>query len=299
MTTPSDKADFGKYGNKNRKFLAGIYKPKPDEVFMRLSPPINVTLPSKYDLRTFVGNIEIYNQGSIGSCTAQAIAYAYKIMSIRKNRRPVSISRLFVYYNVRKMIGKVNEDSGGYIKDGFASMQKEGACLERFWPYVESWFTRTPSFGCYQEARNHRVSRYNSQLDPRNMVQSIKQCIALGLPVVIGVMVYESFQSKQTAKTGYIPIPNPLIEPLMGGHAMCVVGYDDEKQHFIVVNSWSEAWGDKGYCYIPYAFIANNDLCNDCHAFMEVELRLLGDDTEVPEDIFRCSTNLVNNCELC
>ena len=64
----------------------------------------------------------------------------------------------------------------------------------------------------------------------------------------------------------------------VGGHAVCCVGYDDMKQHFIVLNSWGTEWGDRGYCYIPYQFIVNNDLCNDCHAFLDVELKLLGTD---------------------
>ena len=93
---------FGKLGNKNRKFLAEIYKPQPSEVFMKLSPPKR-PLPYMYDIRSLVGNIEIYNQGGLGSCTANAIASAYKIMSLVRYKRVVSLSRLFLYYNERVM----------------------------------------------------------------------------------------------------------------------------------------------------------------------------------------------------
>ena len=65
---------FGKYGNENRKFLKGIYKPKANETFMKLSAPLNITIPVKYDLRLIFGEIEVYNQGGLGSCTANAIA---------------------------------------------------------------------------------------------------------------------------------------------------------------------------------------------------------------------------------
>ena len=142
----------GRLGNENRKYLKTIYKPKPTETFMKLAPRANITIPPKCDLRSLVGNIEIYNQGSLGSCTANAIASAYKIMSIIQKGKSVAISRLFVYYNERQMIGKVFEDSGAYIKDGFTSMQNKGSCLESLWPYVESWFTFQPSFPCYREA---------------------------------------------------------------------------------------------------------------------------------------------------
>lgn len=185
----NEDQDYGPLGNKNRKFLVGIYKPAPSTLFMKLSEPLK-TLPPSHDIRSVTGSIEIYNQGSLGSCTANAIAGAYKMMAIHKYRRAVSISRLFVYFNERVMIGKVNEDSGAFIKDGFLSMQSQGACLEVFWPYIESQFRTMPPAFCYNEARKHQTVSYNSQLNPLTMVQSIKLCLVQNLPVVIGVMVY-------------------------------------------------------------------------------------------------------------
>ena len=268
----------GKFANQNRKFLPALYRPAPTELFMKLAPPDIIAKPVKYDLRLLTGPIEIYNQGGLGSCTANAIAGAYKIMSIIKYRKSTAISRLFVYYNERKIINQINVDSGAFIKDGFTSMQTQGACLEMYWPYVESQFAVQPTPYCYNEAKKHQSSVYNSQLDPRTMVQSIKQCLMLNLPVVIGIMVYESFESNQTAQTGLVPYPNVQTEKLLGGHALCCVGYDDTLNHFVVLNSWGNTWGDQGYCYIPYAYIANNDLCSDCHAFLNVELKMFGDD---------------------
>ena len=65
-------------------------------------------------------------------------------ISLIRYRKPVSISRLFVYYNERAMIGTVHEDSGAYIKDGFLSMQGQGACLEKSWTYNEAMFRIVP-----------------------------------------------------------------------------------------------------------------------------------------------------------
>ena len=290
-------SEFGELGNQNRKFLKGIYQPKPTEIFMKVNSSPQ-PLPSKCDLRNICGLIDIYNQGSLGSCTANAIAGAYKILALIKYNKYVSISRLFVYYNEIVMIGKIFEDSGAFIKDGFLSMQSQGACLEKFWPYNENQFRVMPSLPCYNEARLHRTHSYNSQLDPTDMVQSIKQSLALNLPVVIGVLVYESFQSDQAARTGFIPYPNTQTEKLLGGHALCCVGYDDNANHFIVLNSWGQVWGDRGFCYIPYPFIANNNLCNDCHAFFDVELRLVGE--EDSHDLtFNCfSPKIFNSCNV-
>ena len=268
--------DFGLYGQCNRKFLPGIYKPKPNEVFLKISAPSKVPLPAKYNICEVIGlqYIMVYDQGRIGSCTANAIASAYNIMNIIKNRRTIYLSRLFIYYNERAFIGKIEEDSGAYIKDGFKSMQKEGACLEKHWPYIESKFAKRPDPFCYHEARNHRTNIYNPPIDPRTMVMSMKLCISMKMPVVIGVLVYESFVTDEVSKTGYIPIPNTQTEKLIGGHAVLCVGYNDETQHFTFLNSWSNSFGNQGYGYKPYQFVGNNDLCNDCHSFLNVELRL-------------------------
>ena len=43
-------------------------------------------------------------------------------------------------------------------------------------------------------------------------------------------------------------------EPVLGGHAVAAVGYDDAAQCFIIRNSWGAGWGDRGYCYMPYQY---------------------------------------------
>ena len=87
----------------------------------------------------------------------------------------------------------------------------------------------------------------------------MKTALAESLPVVIGIDVYESFESDEVAKTGIVPIPGKK-EQLLGGHAVCVVGYDDSKNWLIVRNSWGTSWGNKGYFYLPYKY---HDLLGD------------------------------------
>ena len=98
----------------------------------------------------------------------------------------------------------------------------------------------------------------------------MKNCLLSGLPVVFGFGVYESFESEEVAKTGIMPIPNKN-EKLLGGHAVMAVGYDDEKEHFIIRNSWGLEWGDRGYFYMPYTFIINQKMCSDFWCIENVE----------------------------
>ena len=59
-----------------------------------------------------------------------------------------------------------------------------------------------------------------------------------------------------------MPMPTP-DENVAGGHAVCAVGFDDNKQAFIVRNSWGTSWGANGYFYMPYAFISNEEYASD------------------------------------
>ena len=103
-------------------------------------------------------------------------------------------------------------------------------------------------------------------------MNSIKQCLANNLPVVIGILVYSSFESEMVAKSGYVPMPDTQTEKLLRGHALVIVGYDDFKGVVIIQNSWSNVWGDHGFGYISYAFISDPYLTSDCHAITKTEI---------------------------
>lgn len=90
----------------------------------------------------------------------------------------------------------------------------------------------------------------------------MKGCLASGYPFVFGFAVYESFMSQDVAKTGVVPMPQPN-EDLVGGHCVVAVGYQDDKQCFIVRNSWGSDWGMDGYCVMPYGYLMQLQLAAD------------------------------------
>jgi C1A family cysteine protease len=90
----------------------------------------------------------------------------------------------------------------------------------------------------------------------------MKNCLASGFPFTFGFSVYQSFETKEVAQTGIVPLPQPN-ETLLGGHCVVAVGYDDEKQLFKCRNSWGTDWGDKGYFYMPYQYMSNPNLVSD------------------------------------
>jgi C1A family cysteine protease len=207
--------------------------------------------PSIVDLRAFCSPIE--NQGSLGSCTGQAIAGAIELLN-KRNRKPTDVSRLFIYYYERLLLGTVNYDSGAYIRDGIKATNHYGASLESYWPYDIRKFKQEPISEAKTDALQRKVTRYERVNDFNGCIDALSN----GYPVVMGFRVYDSFMSKNVAKTGIMPYPNTKRERLLGGHAVLLVGYNKSKKVFIARNSWGTNWGDKGYFYMPFDIVKPN-----------------------------------------
>ncbi len=214
-------------------------------------------LPDSADLRP--GCPPVWDQLSLGSCTAQAIAAALEF-DRRKQQLPDFVpSRLFIYFNERVMEHTVSSDSGAQIRDGIKSVAKIGVCPESEWPYIISQFAVKPPQKCYQDAKLDRAVSYQRVQQSLTQMQG---CLASGIPFVAGISVYESFESDSVAKTGMVPMPHPT-EQLLGGHAILICGYDVTKKAFTFRNSWGDSWADKGYGYLPFDYLLDSNLSDD------------------------------------
>lgn len=230
-----------------------------DKVFdwTRHSKNTAAKLPASVDLRE-AQNYPVYEQGDLGSCTANALCAAFQYMQRREGLQDFRPSRLFVYYNERDMEGSLKQDSGARLRDGIKSLYKCGVCDERLWPYNVETFKKKPTPECYEAAKQNCCVVYARV---EQTVESLKGCLAAGFPFVFGFLVFCELLAGDAASSGVMEWP-PLGTP-HGGHAVQACGYDDERQCFIVRNSWGEAWGDKGFFYMPYKFIVHPQLCHD------------------------------------
>jgi C1A family cysteine protease len=220
--------------------------------------PMKGPLPAAVDLRKKCA--PVVDQGTLGSCTGNAIAGAVQFDRMKQKLKPeFAPSRLFIYYNERAMEGTVSSDSGAMIRDGIKSISKLGVCPEVDWPYVIAKFATKPPTACYASALKYKAVQY--QRVARSLSQ-FKGCLASGYPFVFGFSVYESFESNEVAKTGVAPMPGH-DEKLLGGHAVLAVGYDDAQQRIIVRNSWGTGWGQAGYFTLPYAYLTDANLSDD------------------------------------
>jgi C1A family cysteine protease len=228
-------------------FMARAFK-SPDE------------LPKTMDLRSDMG--PIVDQGALGSCTANAIVSGLREFLLVKNQENwTALSRLFLYWHERQMEGHIEEDSGAFIRDGMKVLQKLGVCPEEDYPYNIPHFRDMPSETAEHHAAQYKISEYHRIPD----LYALKAALAERSPVVIGMTIYESFESSEAAQTGKIPVPKKSTERVLGGHAMLAVGYVDRGKsgHVIVRNSWGTSWGDQGYCYIPYKMFQDPECIMD------------------------------------
>lgn len=205
----------------------------------------------------------VLDQGSLGSCTAQATSNALRYCLRKEGKEDNQPSRLFIYYYSRLLERTVNEDSGAYIRDVMKAVSKYGACTESSseWPYIISKFKQSPPSSCVESAKKH-IPNFQ-YLSVGQTESQLKAALVNGFPIVCGIMIYQSFEDDECMKTGHVPLPNRRTESLYGGHCVLIVGYDDSTREFLMENSWGTNVGDKGYFYIPYDFLTSPHLAND------------------------------------
>ncbi len=196
------------------------------------------------------------NQGQQGSCVAWSSAYAARTIleSSRSNTNPDQLvfSPAFLY----NQIGLEN-CQGSYIQRAMDYMTKQGSVPYDQFPYTDQDCSRQPSGGLVQAASQFKMRGFNrltkgntEELDMR----AIKENLAQGAPVVIGMMVGESFMQSMQGQDVWRAAPGDPSMMGFGGHAMCVVGYDDRQYggSFLIMNSWGPEWGNNGFAWVRY-----------------------------------------------
>lgn len=201
----------------------------------------------------------VYDQGMLGSCTAQALAGAAEYV-LKNAWTP---SRLYIYYNERQLQGTVNSDSGSTIGTGITSMLDYGVCPETLWPYIIPDFKLKPNPDSYVAGKKDILLSFTHMVN----LQAVKEKLDQKIPVAFGFQVYGYMESEMMAQTGVLRLPE-TGEKYLGGHAVLAVGYDDSAEMLIVRNSWGPHWGQYGYFMMPYKYAENPALAGD---FFSVE----------------------------
>lgn len=265
------------------KFIEGI-QPSPSDYRDYIStayiptdislPPQGVAWDEKYPA--------VFDQKQYGTCAGQMGAGLKCIHEAHEGYVPQGgMSALFAYTMAKKYDGIPNAE-GTYIRTVYRILQEFGICSEKSLPYsLLTDVKKLPQINqqMLSEAQNFRVNTY--MMIPNRNINNIKQAL-LYSPVGIGVFVTDGFMFPE--KGGFI---NKMNGSMYGWHAVLIVNYFDNMTHtyldgktykgfFKVRNSWSSAWGDKGYCYIPYDIfyqVLDDGMPFCCEAWMSEDAR--------------------------
>lgn len=210
-------------------------------------------IPPKVDLRPMLTEVE--DQQTTNSCAANAAAGAFEyLMKRHLGDQAYDVSRLFMYFNARRLDGTAGEDEGATLTSVIEGLKQSGACSEQSWPFDPALVNDPPSDDAYAEATHFLVE--DCEQVPTNL-EAWKIALAAGNPIIFGLKLFASFDKHKAPGRVPLPTPRETGRESHGGHAMLCVGYSDADEVFIVRNSWGTSWGDAGYCYIPYSYVMN------------------------------------------
>ncbi len=210
------------------------------------------SLPSSIDLSSSMPVPG--NQGSQGSCVGWASAYALKSYQ-EKVEMGWSLNSTHTVFSPAYIYNQINGgvDNGSYPSDALQLMIDKGAATWAMMPYDQNDYTTQPTAAINNHAKNYKALEYRRLLGTEQMKASLANRNA----ILIGMKVYSSFYYLQGS--GSVYQPNINSESNEGGHAVTIVGYDDNKYGgaFKIINSWGINWGDGGYFWLPYSYVSD------------------------------------------
>jgi C1A family cysteine protease len=248
------------YGEEKYRLLPQIEETPLTETYVpHVVKALSVDLSKKFT--------KIKNQGQQGSCTAHALTSIFEYMLKSGNATDTDLSEAFLHYNARQKVGSEGEDVGSNYTFAIETLVESGICEEQYMPYNEDDCTTPPS---PEAIDNGRLRKVKVAKNVNRNLKDIKSALEDGCPVAVSLALYDSFGE---GPCGIVTLPTEEEFELdkHGRHAMVICGYDDDTKFFLVRNSWGTHFGERGYCYLPYSYITNENLCLFAAIITEIE----------------------------
>jgi Papain family cysteine protease len=241
-----------------------------------LQATFGTTLPKSVDLSKYTPSV--INQDDSGVCVGMSTAYYMRTIleAIRQNITDKDEIDKLAYsptylYNLIKDSKNTDCKGGTELKKAFDSLKIKGVAT-----YAQQGFPNcatdlslfpNPESKIIEYVRLFDLSDGNENLD-----LITKKALSENTPVVVGFIMTESVS--KLSENGFwknlwrkimaffgvkvmedIGLWNPKGSRNTGGHAVCIVGYDDNKfgGAFKVINSWGKSFGEEGFFWVRYA----------------------------------------------
>lgn len=194
------------------------------------------------------------DQGSMGSCVGWASAYAAMSISaaiqgeVTDKVRITDMARSALY--VYNQIKVADCGAGSRIPDAMELLKEKGT--PKLVEFNPPNCTDQPDYAIHEKAKSMMINNYNKIFDPSDnpdfKISNTRNSIAANKPVIIGMRITESL-FKVGPDGHWIPSETATND---GGHAMCVIGYDDINRRFEIMNSWGPGYGKEGFVTVSY-----------------------------------------------
>jgi len=241
-------------------FATGYIPDKFDSRDYKLSSISNNKISNKQRVDYTNEMSPVKNQGNLGSCVGFAVSAMVEWQqqqeylkekqegsTYKRDKDHYDLSEQWIYYKAKEIDGFDDNTEGTTIRAAMKVLNKQGVPTEKGWKYNDS-AVNEPEFWAKSTARWNKSKSYYKIETIKEMKETLQK---IG-PYVAGVLVYPEWGSP--SNNGYINYPSNIYDYL-GGHAICIVAYDDNKKRFKFKNSWGRSWGNEGYGWLSYRYI--------------------------------------------
>jgi len=238
------------------------FEPAPKEKLDKIKPFEETTF--KGEMKSVLDMSDDFppvgDQGNQNSCVAWAISYVlsyYHHNSYTSYYISTGIIDCSTIFSPAFIYNPLNFCTNMPIlfPDGLDFVKENGVIDQCEMPYQATDYCSKPTKDQYNKAYSNRITQYyyaNTKITYR----LLKEKLSEGYPILIGVYVDNYFVTtyKQTSRS-YVWGEYRSRDVL--GHAMVIVGYNDNIKAFKVMNSWGTSWGESGFIWIDYDFVPN------------------------------------------
>lgn len=253
---PNIKKDNNFYGCKRDEY---------DHRDFMYKMPIDYDEPeTSYDMRT-VDDLKLPRQENLqvqrntGSNTVDSCLYMVQFERMRNKEVYDDFipSQDFVYWNHRYKTNSVMSDTGSSMRNTLHVLYRIGVCDNTLLATKDleedELYTQHPSDFCFCLAKFNKINNYYRI---ENKKDNIKYILTKNTPISFGFTVFTSFEDDEFIESGNLSMPNDETENTIGAHSAVIIGYDDDKQVYIVRDSQGDTHGDNGYIYVPYDYVS-------------------------------------------